>query len=253
MNGSGKNGRKLEDLSNPGAYLRNALRENQFMLYGQRLLPLEKPAGRALVEVLVRMREEEKALLPPGEFLPVFQRLGMMPELDRWVLRETVTHFLRGAQAERFAVNISLQTLDAGDFPAFFAREVTFAGVSPKSILLEITESDARSAGGQGFASAIRDAGAGLVIEDFLCNESSIELMKLLGPEFVKVDGSIVRKLRSQDAARSLLSAAVKAALAGKTKLIAGGVEDSETLSVVTQLGAHHAQGFGIHTPQPIE
>jgi EAL domain-containing protein (putative c-di-GMP-specific phosphodiesterase class I) len=71
----------------PGERIRHALAKDEFALYCQPIASLEGGSGFAMAEVLVRLREEEKALLPPGEFLPVFERYGMMPELDSWVVR----------------------------------------------------------------------------------------------------------------------------------------------------------------------
>ena len=60
-----------------------------------------------MAEVLIRLREEEKAMLPPGEFLPAFEHYGLMPDLDRWVLRKVLEHIARGSRIERFAINVS--------------------------------------------------------------------------------------------------------------------------------------------------
>ena len=71
-----------------------------------------------MAEVLVRLREEERALLPPGEFLPVFEHFGMMPQLDRWVVRHTVQRLAQGSRIARFTVNVSEQTLRGRGIPA---------------------------------------------------------------------------------------------------------------------------------------
>ena len=95
-----------------------------------------------MAEVLVRMREEERALLPPGEFLPVFEHYGMMPQLDRWVLRHTVQQLARGSRIPRFTINVSGQTLKDASFPALAAAELRAAGVAMDAVMFEIDESD---------------------------------------------------------------------------------------------------------------
>src|SRR5258706_415031 len=99
-------------------------------------------AGYPMAEVLVRMRDEEKALLPPGEFLPVFEELGMMPQLDRWVVRHVLPHLRRGCRIPCFTINLSGQTLGDELFRGFVAAELKASGVPPESLIFEFDESD---------------------------------------------------------------------------------------------------------------
>ena len=79
---------ELAGWSDPLARLREALERDELQLYCQPILSLGPKGGFTMAEVLVRLREEEAAMLPPGEFLPVFEHYGMMPELDRWIASE---------------------------------------------------------------------------------------------------------------------------------------------------------------------
>ena len=117
--------------------------KNEFALYCQPVAALQAGGERfPMAEVLVRMREEERALLPPGEFLPVFEHYGMMPQLDRWVLRHTVQQLARGSRIARFTINVSGQTLKDASFPAVAAAELRAAGVAMDAVMFEIDESD---------------------------------------------------------------------------------------------------------------
>ena len=78
---------QLVGWEHPAARLREALDYDHFRLFGQPVLALTDAGGAAFAEVLVRLREEEARLLPPGDFLPAFEHYKMMAELDRWVLR----------------------------------------------------------------------------------------------------------------------------------------------------------------------
>ena len=125
---------ELAGWPDPLARLHEALQKNEFALYCQPILALTgEMRGQSrypLAEVLVRMREEERALLPPGEFLPVFEHYGMMPQLDRWVLRHTVQQLARGSRIPRFTINVSGQTLRDAEFPQFAAAELCAAGLA---------------------------------------------------------------------------------------------------------------------------
>src|SRR5690349_20295622 len=92
------------------APLREALKKDAFALYAQAIVSL--PAQRTeLAEVLVRLREEETSMLPPGEFLPLFEECGMLPQLDLWVVRHTLRALGKGLPVKRLSVNVSAQTL----------------------------------------------------------------------------------------------------------------------------------------------
>src|SRR6202008_861252 len=106
------------------------------------ILALNSQPRFPMGEVLVRLREEEKALLPPGEFLPVFEAHGMMPQLDRWVVKHVVARLARGSRLPRFSINVSGQTLHDTQFPGFVAEVVKKANVHPAGLVFEIDESD---------------------------------------------------------------------------------------------------------------
>jgi hypothetical protein len=72
----------------------------------------------------------------------VFEELGMMPELDRWVVRHVVQRLQRGSRSPAFSVNLSGQTLADRGFPAFVADERAQAGVAPQALLFELDDPD---------------------------------------------------------------------------------------------------------------
>src|SRR5215212_8045631 len=133
----------LTGWADPVARLRQAIEKDEFALYCQPILSLSAGGGYPMGEVLVRMREEEKALLPPGEFLPIFEHYRMMPQLDRWVVRNTVKRLADGSRIARFTVNLSGQTLGDPEFPRFVAAQLNRYKVAPDRLLFEIDESDA--------------------------------------------------------------------------------------------------------------
>src|ERR687895_1679571 len=117
------------DRADPVAYLRQALAQDHFSLYCQPIAAIGGGVAYPMGEMLIRLREEEHALLPPGEFLPVLEHYGMMPELDRWVLREVLRRLSTGPEIPRFSINLSRQTIADHSFPDFFADVVDSSGV----------------------------------------------------------------------------------------------------------------------------
>jgi EAL domain-containing protein (putative c-di-GMP-specific phosphodiesterase class I) len=253
---------ELTGWTDPVARLRDALVKNEFELYCQPILALsgemrqdERPGqDHPMGEVLVRMRAEERALLPPGEFLPVFEHYGMMPQLDRWVVFHVAQRLGRGPGPARLTVNVSGQTLQDAQFLPYVATAMSKYRVAPGALLFEIDESDvlARLEAAVRFANAAKGMGCGVLIDGFGRRSVSFTPLKVLRVDFVKVDGSIVRKLLASEAARTKLSAIVRVAEVLGTGVVAECVEDKEVLARLRQLKVSHAQGFGIHQPQPL-
>src|SRR6185436_5496764 len=133
---------ELTGWADPVARLRQAIEKDEFALYCQPILALSAQGGYPMGEVLVRMREEEKALLPPGDFLPVFEHYRMMPQLDRWVVRNTLKRLAAGSRIKAFSVNLSGQTLQDGEFLRFVSAQLGIYKVAPERLLFEIDESD---------------------------------------------------------------------------------------------------------------
>jgi EAL domain-containing protein (putative c-di-GMP-specific phosphodiesterase class I) len=240
----------------PLVRLREALQKNEFSLYCQPIMALGAGVERyPMAEVLVRMREEERSLLPPGDFLPVFEHYLMMPQLDRWVVRHTVQHLARGSRIPRFTINISGQTLQDAQFPAFAAAQLRAAGLATDAVLFEIDESDvlARIDTAASFASAVKAYGGGVLIDGFCRRAVSFAPFKALRPDLVKVDGSVIRKILTSEAAHTKLQAVLRVAGTLGIGVVAECVEEQDQLLRLKALDVAYAQGFGIFEPQPIE
>ncbi len=246
---------QLAGWSDPAARLRAALEKDEFTLYCQPIVSLGDGERYPMAEVLVRMREEEAALLPPGEFLPVFEHFGMMPQLDRWVLRHTVQRLARGSRIARFTINVSGQTLQDAQFAPFAAAELRRAGVAMDAVMFEIDESDllARLETAARFGAAVKAYGGGLLIDGFCRRAVSFAPFKALRLDYVKVDGSVIRKLMASENAQTKLKAVVRVGEALGIGVVAECVEEQDVLARLKALEVGYAQGFGVHQPQPID
>src|SRR5438046_9546863 len=104
---------ELARWANPAERLHQALEKDEFTLFCQPILALTGAERYPMAEILVRLREEERALLPPGEFLPVFEHYRLMPQLDRWVVRTSHHRLGPGHGTPRFPVSLSGQSVAA--------------------------------------------------------------------------------------------------------------------------------------------
>ena len=97
---------KLSGWLDPVARMQHALDRDEFVLYCQPIAALSGEVRFPMAEILVRFRAEESSLMPPGEFLPVFEHYRMMPALDRWVVRSVVRHLAAGSRLAQFSINL---------------------------------------------------------------------------------------------------------------------------------------------------
>lgn len=244
----------LTGWADPVARLRQAIEKNEFALYCQPILGLAA-GGYPLGEVLVRMREEENAMLPPGDFLPVLEHYGMLRQLDRWVVRNALQALAAGSRIPRLTVNVSKQTLTDGEFLGYVAMQLTEQKIAPERLLFEIDESDVlgRPEVVTAFAAGCRKLGVGVLIDGFGRRAVSFAVIKGVAADYVKVDGIVTRKILANDVARNKMAAIVRVSETLRFAVIAECVEDQDVLTQLQAMRVGYAQGFGIYQPYPIE
>jgi EAL domain-containing protein (putative c-di-GMP-specific phosphodiesterase class I) len=248
--------RELTGWSDPFARLRQALDRDELQLFCQPIVALGAPGGFVMAEVLVRLREEEALMLPPGDFLPVFEHYGMMPELDRWVVRHVVRELaaVNPGAISRFTINVSVQTIGDPEFPDYVAAELKGMKLAPAALTFEIEESSVlrRAESASQFAAALKQAGCKVAIDGFGQRSVSFAPLKTLRVDFVKVDGSIVRNVLRSAVAEQKLKAVVRVGETIGIGVIAECVEAADVLARLKTLKVGYAQGFGIARPAPI-
>jgi len=244
----------LTGWADPVARLRQAIEKDEFALYCQPILGLAA-GGYPLGEILVRMREEESAMLPPGDFLPVLKHYGMLSQFDRWVVRNALQALAAGSRIPRLTINVSEQTLTDVDFPGYVAAQLTAQKIAPERLLFEIDENDvlARPEATTMFAAGCRKVGVGVLIDGFGRRAVSFAVIKGIAADFIKVDGIVTRKIVANEIARNKMDAIVRVSQSLRFAVIAECVEGEDVLTRLQEIGVGYAQGFGIYEPFPIE
>ena len=202
----GEASRDLTGWDDAPARLRSALANDELQLFAQPILSLAGSNEFPLAETLVRLREEEQKLLPPGEFLPAFEHYGLLPDLDRWVVHNVIDCVARGAtRIPALTVNVSGQTLEDAEFLAFVAGELIRRDVDPGALCFEIDEVDTltRLELAAKFAATSRRIGCRVLIDSFGRRSVTFNALTALQASFVKVDGSIVRRILTTPARRT--------------------------------------------------
>lgn len=244
----------LTGWADPVARLRQAIAKDEFALYCQPILGLaagDYPLG----EILVRMREEESAMLPPGDFLPVLKHYGMLSQFDRWVARNALQALAAGSRIPRLTVNVSEQTLTDADFLDYVAGQLTAQKIAPERLLFEIDENDVlgRPEATTAFAAGCRKIGVGVLIDGFGRRAASFAVIRSIAADFIKVDGIVTRKILANEIARNKMDAIVRVSQSLRFAVIAECVEGEDVLTRLQEIGVGYAQGFGVYKPFPIE
>ena len=238
----------------PPNRLLRALERDELVLYAQPILALRGEQTFSMAEVLVRLQDDDAVFLPPGGFLPLFEHFRLLPQLDRWVARQSVARLARLPRVPRLCIKISTQTLSDLEFVPELVSELARSKVSPGSLVIEISEHDVldRPDVVNAFIVSLRAMGCQVAISGFGRRSVSLSSLTTMRPDLVKVDGGIVRNLHLGQSSRKKLSAMVNIAKAAGFELIGEGVETGETLAHLREAGVDYAQGFGIQVPGPI-
>ena len=242
-------------LGDPEEHIRGVLERNELTLYCQPIRALTGRNDYPIAEVLVRMVEEESSLLPPGDFIPIFEHYRMMPAMDRWVVSAVLRRLAQGSRVPSFSINISGQTLEDADFPAFVAAELMRERVRGTSLLFELHMRDVISlaAACEAFASSVRAIGCGLIIDALGAEAVSTAPLKVLRPDYIKLDGTLTRKILVDESAVAKLKAILTVCASLGIRAIAESVEEQDVLLRLKAFGVDFAQGFGIYRPHPID
>ena len=238
--------------------IRQALADGRFLLHFQELAPLwygEQAEGVHL-EMLVRLRDEGGAMVPPGAFIPAAERFGLMPQLDRWVVDTTLANFHRihpsGKPVKLCAINLSGPTFEDDSFADFVLQRLEDYGVPPQRICFEITETAAVSSMARAveFMQKLRAAGCKFSLDDFGSGMASFGYLKNLPVDFIKIDGSFIRNIETDPVSYSIVRAVTDIGHQLGLQVVAEWVADERARDLLRGLSVDYAQGFAIHKPE---
>ncbi len=235
--------------------LARAVTNGQLSVFYQPIVEL--PAGEVVGEEgLVRWRHPTLGLLSPGEFIPFAEDMGIVQEIDRYVLRRSLRDFTAGrVRGRTVSVNVSPASLlpRLADTVAADLRE---AGVRPDALTLEVTErvSFDRQPGAAEVLHRLADVGVRLAIDDFGAGTTSLAHLRQLPISRLKIDRTLVADAGGADAERAGMVLRTLADLAGNLgmEVVAEGVEEPAQRSAVISCGIRLAQGFLFGRPAPV-
>ncbi|MDB5808350.1 MAG: diguanylate phosphodiesterase [Betaproteobacteria bacterium] len=246
----------------PRERLVKALREDQFILFAQKIEAIRggPPNGRCM-EVLLRMQEEEDLMLPPGGFFPVAERYGLLAEIDRWVVRNLLRLCAAHQRAAPdwspplFCLNLSSATLNDPGFPRFVQTELEDNKQFGHCLCFEISELDLISHHRdiRALIAILAPHGCRFTIDGFGGSKVSFAPFKELKFDFVKIDGNIILNILTEKSEFAKTKAIVLACRRIGVGTIAAFVETDETVIKLREIGVDFVQGFGIGRPERLD
>jgi diguanylate cyclase (GGDEF)-like protein len=235
--------------------LHRALDRSELELHFQPIfgLPENRPVA---AEALLRWRDPDRGLIPPLSFIPVAEYTGLIERIGRWVLDAACAQ-ARAWQDEGIGlpvnVNVSVRQFRAPGFARQVAECVASAGIEPRVLGLEITESTAMAESScvDPVLAELEQVGVRTAIDDFGTGYSSFTRLHQMPVDCVKVDRSLLQGVPGDARATQLAAAAIDLLLALGVDVVAEGVETEEQRLFLVDRGCSLAQGFHLGRPAP--
>lgn len=250
---------ELTGWDDPEARVRRAIQSDGFDLYAQDIVALaDGTAPARLQEVLIRMRDEEENMLPPGAFLPIVERCGLMPELDRHVVRKALAmrppESPRWGEAGMLCINLSRDTLRDNGFARDVAEALRASGLPPERLCFEFEDADVQAvlADATRLSRELQEIGCRRSLDGFGSSRVAFEHLQKVPVDFVKIDGRIVFEIGRDALALAKVNAIQRLCRTIGVRTVAEQVESDATLEALRKAGVDYAQGFGIARPKPL-
>ncbi len=240
--------------------LYRALERQELRLFHQPMLDIETGAVIGF-EALMRWQRDDGSIVSPAEFIPIAEDTGTIVPIGTWALHEALGQLRRWVDDgicppdATMSVNVSPRQLADDRFPAVVAEAMQRAGVDPRALWLEITESVMITEPELALESLERltDLGVRIALDDFGTGYSSLSLLQRFPLQRIKIDRAFVHGVADRASDRSLVRTIVAMGSSLGLDLVAEGVETVQQLQVLRDLGCHKAQGFLISHPVPAD
>ena len=238
-----------------------ALEEQRFQLWAQRILPLTGGSGEAEnFELLLRLVDERGETKLPGVFLPAAERYDLMPSVDLWVIRNTFAWWAArcaecdGQPTGLISINLSGKSLGNEWFQDKVLSLISEYNIVPGTICFEITETAAISNFelATRFIDRLRTFHMKIALDDFGSGLSSFAYLKNLSVDYLKIDGGFVRDIVDDPIDREMVKSIHQLARVMGIQTIAEFVENDQIFAYLKDIGIDYGQGYGIARPRPL-
>ena len=233
-------------------HIKSALMENRFRLVQQ---PIASLLGedKGMFDVLVRMLDEQGTEVLPAEFIAAAERNDLMKNIDRWVIGATMS-FAANRKAVCIFVRVSKDTVLDKTLVGWLETQLKSLKIEPKRLCIQATEELATQYVRQTkeLADSVRKLGFRFALEHFGTGRDPLKLLTDIGMHFIKIDGSLMQGLSTNQLQQQRVKGLVEAAKRKGVETIAERVEDANTMAVLWQLGIEFIQGYFVNAPEDV-
>lgn len=235
---------KFTEASQWATRIQDALREDRFALHFQPIVRIAD-GGVAYYEALIRLREADGSLTMPGAFIPAAERFGLASAVDEWVIKAVLRSLLARPRAP-ICVNISGASLGDEMLLARLERYIASANLAAGQLVFEITETavvhDLERA--RHWMERLSKLGCRFALDDFGTGFSSFSYLRSLPVDEVKIDGSFIQTVGTDDSSLAVVQAITSLAHALGKRVIAEWVESRAIATKLATLGVDYGQGY---------
>ena len=237
--------------------LRKAVEAQRWTLFYQPVIDLAD--GRMVgVEALIRWIEPDGTIIPPNDFIPLAEELGLIERIGDWVVRELTYQVTAWRELDielEVGFNLSPRQFWQPDLARRIQQEFRTGGVDPAKVLVEVTETSAMMDPdrAQGILAELTEAGFAIAIDDFGTGYSSLSRLRHMPVRVLKIDRAFVSNVHADRQAASIVSAFLELANGLDLITLAEGIETQEELAFLRERGCRLGQGFYFSKPVPPE
>jgi diguanylate cyclase (GGDEF)-like protein len=242
------------------ADLREGLRTGALLLFAQPIRVLADRSAPPGLELLVRLRDEDGELHSPNEFIEAAKRFQLLTDLDLYVIDAALDILaphrgLLTRLGSTVSINVSGSSLANNDFIENFISRLRESRVPGGLITIEVTEQSALTNLDTAAIAMrrLRDLGCGIAIDDFGTGANSLAYLRSLPVTRIKIDGSFVRDLLTNDRSESGVKGILQLAREYKLDTVAEFVESEAVARRLQNLGVLRGQGYLFGKPEPVE
>ena len=232
--------------------LRKALIAGEFELFYQPLMNI-KTASIIGFEALARWFHPERGMIPPSDFIPIAEEIGLIVPLGEWALRRACQDAVTWPGNMKVAVNVSVIQFGSGTLVGDVAAALRESGLDPARLELEITETvmlnDTEAT--LVILYQLRDLGVGIAMDDFGTGYSSLSYLRRFPFSKVKIDRSFIADLGKDGSSNAIVTAVTELCETLGMLTLAEGVETEEQLRHLRAGNCGEAQGYLFSPPRP--
>ncbi len=257
---------------------REALREGRFVFLAQPIVPIgavgseeckaQGPdgwrlthgdgGGELMFEVLLRMVGKDGKWISPTVFVPLAERVGMMPKIDLWVVGRLLRFIARRKLADQplgFTMNLSNMTLRDPDALSLIENAVRGSEIPPGKLVFEITETSQMGSveAARRFIQTLNALGCRFALDDFGTGFSSFSHLRNLPVDMVKIEGSFVEGIAGSAVDRTMVGSISSMGRSLNLRVIAEHCDSFATLEILRECGVGYVQGNYIGRPSPLD